>query len=77
MPLYNTFKSGTQDLQNFATSGKFTENWVAEYKAGYPKYKKFIEEGKQHPIEETGERLRALMPWVKKRNIEGAQAAYN
>ena len=58
-------------------SGKFTKEWVEEYKAGYPKYNKFIEEGKKHPIEETGQRLRALMPWVKKRNLEGAQAAYN
>jgi ketol-acid reductoisomerase len=29
-----------------------------------------------HPIEKTGERLRGLMPWMPKRNIKGAQAAY-
>ena len=66
-------KAILKDIQ----SGKFTKGWVAEYQAGYPKYKKFIEQGKKHPIEETGQRLRALMPWVKKRNIDGAQAAYN
>ena len=58
-------------------SGKFTKNWVKEYKAGCPKYKNYIAEGEKHPIEKTGQRLRALMPWVKKRNIKGAQAAYN
>jgi len=66
-------KAILEDIQ----SGKFTENWVKEYKAGCPNYKKYIKEGEEHPIEKTGERLRALMPWVKKRNIKGAQASYN
>lgn len=58
-------------------SGKFTKDWVKEYKAGCPRYKQFIKDGEAHPIEKTGQRLRALMPWVKKRNIKGAQASYN
>ena len=33
-------------------------------------------QGENHPIEKTGQRLRALMPWVQKRNIKGAQADY-
>ena len=70
-------KEAMREILKDIQSGKFTEEWVSEYKAGYPKYNKFIEEGKSHQIEETGERLRSLMPWVKKRNIGGAQAAYN
>ncbi|MGB0413254.1 MAG: ketol-acid reductoisomerase [Coraliomargarita sp.] len=70
-------KEAMREILKDIQSGKFTKEWVEEYKAGYPKYNKFIEEGKKHPIEETGQRLRALMPWVKKRNLEGAQAAYN
>lgn len=66
-------KAILKDIQ----SGKFTKNWVKEYKDGLPNYKQFIKDGQNHPIEKTGERLRALMPWVKKRNIKGAQAAYN
>jgi len=30
----------------------------------------------KHPIEEVGARSRSLMPWVQKKNIKGAQAAY-
>ena len=30
----------------------------------------------KHLIEKTGERLRGMMPWMPKRNIKGAQAAY-
>ena len=58
-------------------SGKFTENWVKEYKAGLPNYNRLLEEGEKHQIEETGSHLRTLMPWVAKKNIKGVQAAYN
>jgi ketol-acid reductoisomerase len=58
-------------------SGKFTKQWVKEYKAGLPKYKQYQKEGAAHPIEKVGARLRSLMPWVKKRNIKGTQASYN
>jgi ketol-acid reductoisomerase len=57
-------------------SGKFARDWVAEYKGGYKKYNALLKKDEQHPIEKTGERLRALMPWMPKRNIKGAQAAY-
>ena len=66
-------KSILKDIQ----SGKFTKNWVKEYQDGLPNSKKFIKDGQNHPIEKTGQRLRALMPWVKKRNITGSQASYN
>ncbi len=64
-------------ILNDIQSGKFTRNWVKEYKAGCPKYRQFQKESAAHPIEKTGQRLRSLMPWVKKRNLKGSQAAYN
>jgi len=66
-------KAILKDIQ----TGKFTKNWVKEYQDGLPNYKQFIKDGQNHQIEKTGQRLRALMPWVKKRNIKGAQASYN
>jgi ketol-acid reductoisomerase len=57
-------------------SGKFAKTWVKEYQSGYPKYNALLKKGEQHPIEKTGAKLRALMPWMKKRSIKGAQAAY-
>ena len=54
----------------------FTKEWVKEYKGGLKNYNKLLKEGEEHLIEKTGERLRSLMPWVPKRNIKGAQAAY-
>jgi len=57
-------------------SGKFAKTWVKEYQSGYPKYNALLKKGEQHPIEKTGAKLRALMPWMQKRSIKGAQAAY-
>jgi ketol-acid reductoisomerase len=57
-------------------SGKFAKGWIAEYAAGLPNYKRLLKEGEKHSIEKTGERLRGLMPWIPKKNIKGAQAAY-
>lgn len=65
-------KAALKDIQ----SGKFAKGWVAEYKGGYKKYNALLKKGANHPIEKTGERLRGLMPWMKKRSIKGAQAAY-
>jgi ketol-acid reductoisomerase len=65
-------KAALKDIQ----SGKFAKGWVAEYKGGYKKYKALLKRGEQHGIEKVGARLRGLMPWMKKRRIKGAQAAY-
>ncbi len=71
----DTKKAMKQILKEIQT-GKFTKEWVAEYKGGLKNYNKLLKDGEAHQIEKTGERLRNLMPWVPKRNIKGAQAAY-
>jgi len=65
-------KAALKDIQ----TGKFAREWVKEYKGGYKKYNALLKKDEQHQIEKTGERLRGLMPWMPKRNIKGAQAAY-
>ena len=65
-------KAALKDIQ----SGKFARNWVKEYQTGYKRYHALLKKGERHPIEKTGARLRAMMPWMKKRSIKGAQAAY-
>ena len=57
-------------------SGKFAREWVKEYQGGYKKYNALLKKDEQHGIEKTGAKLRSLMPWMPKRNIKGAQAAY-
>ncbi|MEY4325640.1 MAG: hypothetical protein RIS24_1811 [Verrucomicrobiota bacterium] len=65
-------KAALKDIQ----SGKFAKDWVAEYKGGYKKYNALLAAGEKHPIEKTGAKLRSMMPWMQKRQIKGAQAAY-
>ncbi|MGN6332376.1 MAG: ketol-acid reductoisomerase [Motilibacteraceae bacterium] len=50
-----------KDIQN----GAFAERFIADQDAGAPEFKALREKGEQHPIEETGRRLRKLMSWVK------------
>ena len=65
-------KAALKDIQ----SGKFAKDWVKEYEGGYKRYNALLKQGEKHPIEKTGAKLRAMMPWMKKRSIKGAQAAY-
>ncbi|MGZ4987481.1 MAG: ketol-acid reductoisomerase [Limisphaerales bacterium] len=65
-------KQALKDIQ----SGKFAKGWVNEYNNGYKKYNALLKAGEKHQIEKTGERLRGLMPWMKKRSVKGAQASY-
>jgi len=45
-------------------SGEFAKEWIAENEAGRPKFKQMQEASAQHPIEEVGRKLRAMMPWI-------------
>jgi ketol-acid reductoisomerase len=56
--------------------GRFAKEWINESKTGMKNYKRLLKEGEKHDIEKVGARLRALMPWIGKKNIKGAQAAY-
>src|SRR5438874_9441642 len=46
-------------------SGRFAREWVLENNAGQPSFKAMRRRAAEHPIEEVGERLRAMMPWIK------------
>jgi ketol-acid reductoisomerase len=46
-------------------SGRFARDWVLENKAGQPSFKAMRARAKDHPIEDVGQRLRAMMPWLK------------
>jgi ketol-acid reductoisomerase len=46
-------------------SGAFTSEWIRECRAGQPMFKATRRLNDAHPIEEVGERLRAMMPWIK------------
>ncbi len=46
-------------------TGNFTSDWIRECRAGQPKFKATRRMNDSHPIEEVGEKLRGMMPWIK------------
>ncbi len=53
-------KKVLKDIQ----TGAFTSEWMREFKAGLPMFKATRRLNDEHPIEEVGQRLRAMMPWI-------------
>ena len=50
-------------------SGRFARDWVQECNAGQPSFKAMRRRGAEHPIEEIGAKLRAMMPWIAKNKL--------
>ena len=44
--------------------GTFARQWIAEYKSGNANYQALKQADLDHPIEVTGRKLRAAMPWL-------------
>jgi ketol-acid reductoisomerase len=55
-------KAVLRDIQ----SGAFVRDWMAECAVGQPFFKATRRNNDAHPIEQVGEKLRAMMPWITK-----------
>ncbi len=54
-----------KEIQN----GRFAKDFILERKAGYARMNAERRNLANHPIEKTGARLRAMMPWIKANKI--------
>ena len=45
-------------------TGRFVQEWMQECSTGQPSFKALRRRGTEHAIEEVGDRLRAMMPWI-------------
>jgi ketol-acid reductoisomerase len=52
-------------ILNDIQTGKFVTNWMNECKAGQPTFKAIRRLNDAHPVEEVGEKIRDMMPWIK------------
>jgi ketol-acid reductoisomerase len=50
------------EIQN----GAFAKEWILENQAGRPVFSARYQQETQHPIEEIGRQLRAMMPWLQR-----------
>ncbi len=61
-------KQTREEMKNILkeiTSGQFAQEWIDENKKGSVEFNKMRETDKKHKIEEVGESLRSLMPWME------------
>ncbi|MCA7118763.1 MAG: ketol-acid reductoisomerase [Acidibrevibacterium sp.] len=47
-------------------SGKFTRDWMLENRVNQTSFKAMRRRMGEHPVEQVGEKLRAMMPWIAK-----------
>jgi ketol-acid reductoisomerase len=50
-------------------TGKFTSEWMQEYRAGLSRFKGIRRMNDSHQIEEVGAKLREMMPWIAKNKL--------
>ncbi len=60
-------QSMKQVLQNIR-SGAFAREWIIENQAGRPSFLALRRQNAEHPIEQVGKELRAMMPWLQKKD---------
>ncbi|THD64031.1 ketol-acid reductoisomerase [Phenylobacterium sp.] len=54
-----------EDIQ----SGRFVRDFMQENAVGAPSFKAIRRRGAEHQIEDVGQRLRAMMPWITKNKL--------
>ncbi len=57
-----TMKKVLEDIQ----SGRFAKDWILENQAGRPVFRALLRRDREHLVEKVGEKLRAMMPWMRK-----------
>ena len=50
-------------------SGRFTREWMLENRVNQTSFKATRRRNDAHPIEEVGEKLRAMMPWISEKAL--------
>jgi ketol-acid reductoisomerase len=50
-------------------TGRFTSEWMQEWKSGAARFKAIRRNNDAHDIEKVGEKLRGMMPWIAKNKL--------
>jgi ketol-acid reductoisomerase len=61
-----------KDILDEIQSGEFADEWIEEYEQGATRLQQEREALKEHPIEQVGQTLRGMMPW-----LDGGEAPEN
>jgi ketol-acid reductoisomerase len=58
-------KAEMQKILKEIQTGEFAREFIMEYQTGQATFKAKRRIGREHPIEQVGEKLRGMMPWIK------------
>ena len=62
-------KKVMKDILQEIQTGDFAREFIMENQTGAPKMKAMRRISKQHQIEQVGERLRSMMPWIRENKL--------
>ena len=64
-------RPGHENLQilHEIQTGQFVRDFMTENAVGQPSFKAMRRRSAEHPIEQVGEKLRAMMPWIAKNRL--------
>jgi len=68
-------KARMKDVLEDIQSGRFVRDFMLENQSGQPSFKATRRRESEHGIEQVGEKLRAMMPWIKDNAIIKQDAA--
>lgn len=60
----SSVRESMRDILEEVRSGTFAREWIMENQAGRPSFTALSRREAEHPIEEVGERLRAMITWL-------------
>ncbi len=58
-------RQAMQEALTDIQEGRFAKNWLLENQVGRPQFNALKSRNREHLIEQVGEKLRAMMPWLK------------
>ncbi len=58
-------RKAMQEILDEIRSGAFARRWIDEWEGDAPEFNRMRAEGRSHPLEEVGTRLRARMAWLQ------------
>ena len=62
-------KERMKDILTDIQEGRFTRDWMLENKVGQTNFLAMRAKTDEHPCEEVGHKLRAMMPWIKEKAL--------
>ena len=65
----DAFRAEMRKILKDIQTGKFTSDWMQEYRSGAARFKGIRRLNDAHQVEEIGAKLRGMMPWIQEKAL--------